>query len=276
VEPFTGFRASMTSENPSTAGEKFERLVQIMARLRAPEGCPWDREQNFDSIKPYLLEETYEVMDAIDARDWSSLAEELGDLMLQSVFFAQMAAEENRFTIEDSLDAIAAKLVRRHPHVFAGGDAKTPDQVKARWDEIKRGENQEKGEAGLLAKVPRALPALMEAQQLTSRAASVGFDWENPDQVLLKLEEELKELAEARREGRPEQVGQEAGDLLFVVVNLARLLKVDAEQALRGTNRKFRRRFGYLESKLAAQGKPLEDATLAEMDRLWEEAKQQP
>jgi MazG family protein len=268
----------MTSPPDSQAGQKFERLVQIMARLRAPGGCPWDREQTFDSIKPYLVEETYEVIDAIDSRDWRLLAEELGDLMLQSVFFAQMASEEDRFSIEDSLDAIVEKLIRRHPHVFADGDAKTPDEVKARWDEIKRGENREKGatDAGLLEKVPRVLPALMEAQQLTSRAASVGFDWENVDQVLLKLDEELKELAEARKEGSPEHVAQEMGDLLFVLVNLSRRLKVDAEQALRGTNTKFRRRFGYLERKLASQGRPLEDTPLAEMDRLWEEAKGQP
>jgi MazG family protein len=249
-----------------------------MARLRAPDGCPWDREQTFDTIKPYLLEETYEVLDAIDACDWRALAEELGDLMLQAVFFAQMAAEQGRFTIEDSLDAIAEKLVRRHPHVFADGDAKTPGQVKERWDQIKREENREKGkaEAGLLDGVSRAQPALLEAQQLTSRAASVGFDWENPDQVLLKLEEELKELGEARRRELPEEVEQEMGDLLFVLVNLARLLKVDAEQALRRTNAKFRGRFGYLERKLAARGKLLADATLAEMDALWEEAKNQP
>ena len=268
----------MTSPADSTAGEKFERLVEIMALLRAPGGCPWDRAQNFDTIKPYLLEETYEVIDAIDARDWRLLAEELGDLMLQSVFFAQMAAEENRFSIGDSLDAIVEKLIRRHPHVFADGSAKTPEEVKARWDEIKRDENQEKDGArsGLLDKVPRVLPALMEAQQLTSRAASVGFDWENPDQVLLKLEEELKELAEARQQGPPDHVAHEVGDLFFVLVNLARLLKVDAEQALRGTNAKFRKRFGYLENKLAAQGRPLEQASLAEMDRLWEEAKELP
>jgi len=249
-----------------------------MARLRAPDGCPWDREQTFDTIKPYLLEETYEVMDAIDSRDWRSLAEELGDLMLQAVFFAQMAAEENKFSIEDSLDAIAEKLVRRHPHVFADGDAKTPGQVKERWDQIKREENREKGkaQAGLLDGVPRAQPALLEAQQLTSRAASVGFDWENADQVLAKLEEELKELGEARRRDLREEVEQELGDLLFVLVNLARLLKVDAEQALRGTNAKFRGRFGYLERKLMDQGKPLADATLAEMDKLWEEAKTKP
>ncbi|MCL6545838.1 MAG: nucleoside triphosphate pyrophosphohydrolase [Bryobacteraceae bacterium] len=265
----------MSGSEPSEAGRKFQRLVEIMARLRSPEGCPWDREQTFESIKPYLMEETYEVLDAIDRRDWRALAEELGDLMLQSVFFAQMASEEGRFTIEDSLEAIAEKLIRRHPHVFADGDAKTPEEVKARWDVIKQAEHEERGdERGLLEKVPRAMPALMEAQQLTSRAASVGFDWENADQVLAKLEEELKELAAARRDGEPEQVQHELGDLLFVLVNLARLLKVDAEQALRAANARFRSRFGHIEQSLAAEGKSLKEASLAEMDRLWEEAKQ--
>ncbi len=248
-----------------------------MARLRAPGGCPWDRAQNFDTIRPYLLEETYEVIDAIDRRDWPLLAEELGDLLLQAVFFAQMASEEGRFTISDSLDAIAEKLIRRHPHVFAGGDAKTPDEVKERWDQIKLGEKKERGDAesGLLNGVSRSQPALMEAQQLTSKAGSVGFDWENPDPVLEKLAEELAELAEARRQGLRERVEEEVGDLLFTLVNLSRLLKVDAEQALRGANAKFRGRFGYLEDRLRAQGVPPGSATLAEMDRLWEEAKKQ-
>jgi len=268
----------MSSASHSQAGEKFSRLVNIMARLRSPDGCPWDREQTFESIKPYLLEETYEVIDAIDRRDWRLLAEELGDLMLQAVFFAQMAAEGNRFSIEDSLDAIVEKLIRRHPHVFAEGDAKTPDQVKQRWDQIKREEKKELRQApeGLLDGVPRVQPALMEAQQLTSKAASVGFDWQNADQVLAKLEEELKELADARRQALPEKVEEEVGDLLFVLVNLARLLKVDAEQAVRGTNAKFRGRFGYLERKLGERGKPLGEATLAEMDELWGEAKNLP
>ncbi len=246
-----------------------------MARLRAPDGCPWDREQTFDSIKPYLLEETYEVMDSIDARDWAELTAELGDLMLQSVFFAQMAAEEGRFTIADSLDAINEKLVRRPPHVFADGTARTPGEVKRRWDEIKKEEKEEQGRdtRQLLASVSRQAPALVEAQQLTSRAATVGFDWDNPDQVLDKLREELAELAEARHGGRPEELEGEIGDLLFVLVNLARFLKVDAEQALRRTNAKFRRRFGYLESKLGEQGRSPKDASLDEMEALWQEAK---
>jgi MazG family protein len=254
--------------------DRFTRLTQIMARLRAPGGCPWDREQTFDTIKPYLLEETYEVLDAIDARDWEGLKEELGDLMLEAVFFAQMAAEAGHFSIEDSLDAVNEKLVRRHPHVFGTGTAKTPEEVKVRWDEIKAGEKSGDAAKGLLDGVPRAMPALVEAQQLTSRAAGVGFDWPNAEQVLEKLNEELSELAEARAAGAPrDRLEDEVGDLLFVLVNLARFLKVDPEQALRRTNRKFRERFAYVEGKLKEQGRSPAAATLEEMDALWNEAK---
>jgi MazG family protein len=259
-------------QDPSTTGERFERLVGIMARLRAPGGCPWDREQNFDTIKPYLLEETYEVFDAIDQRDWPGLAEELGDLMLQAVFFAQMASEEGKFGIDDSLDAISEKLIRRHPHVFGDGTAKTSDDVKRRWDEIKAVEKKDKGQPqlGRLDSVPRKLPALVEAQQISSKAASVGFDWENPGQVLEKLDEELRELAQARENGTPAELEGEIGDLLFVLVNLARFFKVDAEQALRRTNAKFRRRFSFVESHATLPG-----ATLSEMEALWQKAKAQ-
>jgi MazG family protein len=246
-------------------GEAFSRLVEIMGRLRAPGGCPWDREQTFDSIKPYLLEETYEVMDAIDSRDWNGLAEELGDLLLQSVFFAQMASEEGHFDIRDSLEAINSKLVRRHPHVFGEGDAKTPADVIRKWDEIKKTEKPDK--KGLLTGVPRTLPALVEAQQIASRAATAGFDWENVEQVFDKLKEELTELNAAASDDEKED---ELGDILFVIVNIARFLKVDPEQALRRTNAKFRRRFGHVEQSL---GKPLQDATVAEMEELWQAAK---
>src|ERR1700678_4058925 len=206
-------------QGPSTTGERFERLVGIMARLRAPGGCPWDREQNFDTIKPYLLEETYEVFEAIDQRDWPGLAEELGDLMLQAVFFAQMAAEEGKFGIDDSLDAISEKLIRRHPHVFADGDAKTPDDVKRRWDEIKADEKKEKGTApqGRLDSISRKLPALVEAQQLSAKAVAAGFDWSTPEEVLEKLDEELQELAEARETGTLAECEGEIGDVLFTL-----------------------------------------------------------
>lgn len=261
----------MPSEpNPST-GSRFERLVEIMARLRSPEGCPWDRKQDFDTIKPYLLEETYEALDAIDARDWPGLKEELGDLLLEVVFFAQMAAEAGLFRIEDSLDSINEKLVRRHPHVFGESTAETPEDVKQIWGEIKAGE---KPDAGLLDSVPRALPALVEAAQISSRAAGAGFDWEGAEQVLEKLDEEIEELEDARRTGAPrERIEDEIGDILFTIVNVARFLHVDPEQALRGTNRKFRARFSYVESKLKEAGKTPREATLAEMEALWQEAK---
>jgi len=257
------------------AGEKFQHLVAIMARLRAPGGCPWDREQTFDSIKPYTLEETYEVLDAIDRRAWHDLAEELGDFMLQAVFYAQMAAEEKRFTIEDALDAVNAKLVRRHPHVFADESASDAGDVKRIWGEVKDAEKREKGRHGesLLAGVPRALPALVEAQQITSRAAAVGFDWENPDQVLDKLHEELGEFARARQNAASAELEDELGDLLFVLVNLARFVKVDPEQALRKTNAKFRERFAFIERKLAERGKKPADSNIAEMEELWQAAK---
>jgi len=259
----------------SCAGEKFQQLVDLMVRLRAPGGCPWDREQTFDTIKPFLLEETYEVMAAIDARDWKELTGELGDLLLQAVFFSQMASEENLFRIEDALDAINQKLVRRHPHIFADETALTEGDVRKRWSEIKAEEKKETspGEQTLLGSVPRALPALVEAQQIASRAAGVGFDWENADQVLDKLAEELSEFAEARRKASREELEEETGDLLFVLVNLARFVKVDPEQALRKSNAKFRRRFGYVEKKLAERGKTPAESTVAEMELLWQEAK---
>jgi tetrapyrrole methylase family protein / MazG family protein len=258
-----------------SAPAKFEQLLALMSRLRAPGGCPWDREQTFDTIKPYTLEETYEVLDAIDRRDWPGLAEELGDYILQAVFYAQMAAEQGLFTIDDALDAINSKLLRRHPHVFGEESAATAGDVKRIWGEVKAAEKaaQGKPQESMLAGVPRALPALVEAQQISSRAAGVGFDWENPDQVLDKLEEELREFAEARRTGSAAELENELGDMLFVLVNLARFVKVDPEQALRATNSKFRQRFGYVERKLAERGKKPADATVQEMEALWQEAK---
>lgn len=248
-----------------------------MARLRAPGGCPWDREQNFDSIKPYTLEETYEVLDAIDRRDWADLAEELGDFMLQAVFYAEMAAEEDKFGIEDALDAINEKLVRRHPHVFGDATANTAGDVLRRWDEIKSAEKKSKGksEEGLLAGVLRNLPALVEAQQIASRAAGAGFDWENPEQVIDKLHEELAEFAEARKRESQAELEDELGDLLFVIVNLARFVKVDPEQALRKTNAKFRKRFGFVERRLKERGRTPAESNIEEMEALWQEAKKE-
>lgn len=256
-----------------TPGAEFDKLVQIMARLRAPDGCPWDQKQTFDTIKPYLLEETYEVLDAIDAQDWPELREELGDLMLQPVFFAQMAQEAGHFDIASSLRAINEKLIRRHPHVFGDGDADTPEAVKVRWDQIKAEEKAAKGrtEQTLLSGVPRALPALVEADQIAKKAAAVGFDWENTAQVMDKLHEELDELERAQD---PAEIEGELGDLLFVLVNLARFHQVDPEQALRKTNAKFRQRFGHVERRLREQGKAWDETNITEMEELWQEAKQ--
>jgi MazG family protein len=265
----------MPENSANGPGAKFQRLVDIMARLRAPGGCPWDREQTFESIKPYTLEETYEVLDAVDRQDWDELRDELGDFMLQAVFFAEMAAEARHFDIGDSLDAINEKLIRRHPHVFADEVAHTGGEVLKRWDEIKAEERKSKEDApkGLLATVPRALPALVEAQQITSRAARAGFDWNTADEVLAKLDEERLEFAEARRLGTQDQIEDELGDLLFVLVNLARFVKVDPEQALRRTNAKFRQRFGHVERRLTDQGKEVSGTPMEDLEALWQEAK---
>jgi tetrapyrrole methylase family protein/MazG family protein len=259
------------------AGEKFAGLVNVMARLRAPGGCPWDRKQTFDSIKPYLLEETYEVMDAIDQCDWPAVAEELGDLLLQPVFFAAMAAEAQLFDIRDSLDAINQKLIRRHPHVFGDGTAKTAEDVKQRWDEIKKQEktfeNGPTEEKPILDGVPRTLPALVEADKISSKAAEVGFEWPEIDGVLSKIEEEARELAAAQQAGNQLHIEYELGDLLLTVVNLARFLKVDPEQALRKANGRFRERFGYIEKTITAEGRGFSTTTLDRMEELWQEAK---
>lgn len=250
-----------------------------MMRLRASDGCPWDRKQTFDTIKPYLLEETYEVMDAIDRRDWPELAEELGDLLLQPVFLAQMAAEEHHFSIEDCLAAINRKLVRRHPHIFGDATAETAEDVKVKWDEIKRQERAEKTpgahEISTLDGVLSTAPALMEALQLSKKAAGVGFEWPDANGVLQKLQEEASELVEAQQSLDYEHVEHEIGDLFFTLVNLARFLNVDPEQALRKTNRRFRQRFALVERALASAGSKPEEASVSQMETLWQEAKRQ-
>lgn len=258
------------------AGERFRELVSLMARLRAPGGCPWDRKQTFDSIKPYTLEETYEVLDAIDTCDWRSLTEELGDLMLQPVFLAAIAEEQGLFSIADSLQAINEKLVRRHPHIFGSATAETAEDVKTRWDQIKA---QEKVDAGtpapvsILAGTPRNLPALVEAHKISAKAAEVGFEWPNVDGVLEKLVEEGRELSDAAAGSDPAELEHEIGDLLFTLVNLARFHRIDPEQALRKTNARFRRRFAFLEQSVAEEGGDLRDASLERMEELWQEAK---
>jgi MazG family protein len=278
-----------------STGAKFEQAVAIMARLRAPGGCPWDREQTFDTIKRYTLEETYEVIEAIDNRDWQELPGELGDLLLQVLFYAEMAREEGRFSIDEVLDALSNKLISRHPHVFGDVKANDANEVLKNWEALKL---QEKRKAlhtskspvpePLLAAVSSKMPALQEAHKISSKAAHVGFDWPAIDGLFEKLSEETRELQEhvqsippgGSAEAKPrvpealkEQVEDEIGDLFFVLVNLARYLSVDSESALRRTNRKFRRRFGWLEEQLHKQGRTLEEATLDEMESLWQQAK---
>ncbi|MBM3796389.1 MAG: nucleoside triphosphate pyrophosphohydrolase [Acidobacteria bacterium] len=267
--------ASAADASVVSPGNHFNRLVEIMARLRAPDGCPWDREQSLATLRKYLLEETYEVLDAIDAGDHAALCDELGDLMLQLVFQAQIAAEAGHFTIGDSIEAIVNKLIRRHPHVFGNAEARTAGDVTRRWDQIKAQEKQAKGEAprALLDGVPRSQPALSESQEITAKVAKVGFDWPSKREVFAKLHEEIAELEEAIESGDRKAMDDELGDLLFVAVNLARKLSLDAEMSLRGANRKFRARFGYAESAVAAQGRPLGTATLDEMEEQWQQAK---
>ena len=294
----------------STTGERFERAVSIMARLRAPDGCPWDREQTFDTIKPYTLEETYEVLEAIDNRDWPELTGELGDLLLQVLFYAQMAREQGTFSIDDVLDRLSNKLVDRHPHVFGDVKADTSAEVLRNWEALKaqekkkrlaaRGEQPDpdhQASQSVLAGISSSVPALLEAHKLSSRAARVGFDWPRIEDLLSKLEEEIAELREELKEfpasgprpsgegvagsGHPQvseelrtRLEEEVGDLFFVLVNIARYLTLDSESALRKANRKFKRRFTSVEDDLRDQGKTMEQASLDEMERLWHQAKQ--
>lgn len=252
-----------------------DRLNAIMARLRAPVGgCPWDVEQTFETIAPYTLEEAYEVADAIERGDMDDLKSELGDLLFQVVFHARMAEEQGLFVFDDVADAIADKLERRHPHVF-GDEAAKADGVaqKARWEDIKAAERKAKAQHGVLDDVPVGLPALARAAKLTKRAARVGFDWPSTDEVFDKLHEEVAELRAEIAAGDLDKAKGEVGDLLFVVANLARKLGVEPEDALRGSNAKFVRRFGFIEAELAKAGKTPEQSDLAEMDDLWDAAK---
>ena len=253
------------------------RLIEIMAALRTPgTGCPWDLEQNFETIAPYTLEEAYEVADAIARGDLEHLKDELGDLLLQVVFHARMAEEQSLFAFPDVVEAITSKLIRRHPHVFADADGKTAEAVKGLWEQIKSEEKAARGKEapqGALAGVPVALPALTRATKLQNKAGHVGFDWNDARAVLAKIREEADEIEAALDQSDEAHAATEVGDLLFAVVNLARHLKADPEGLLRATNLKFERRFASIERALAAKGKAPQDATLAEMDALWDEAK---
>jgi tetrapyrrole methylase family protein / MazG family protein len=260
-------------------GKKFEELVALVAKLRGPEGCPWDREQNFETLKPMLLEEAYEVLEALDSGNRSDFCGELGDLLFQVVFHAQLGAEEGSFRIEDVIQRILSKMIRRHPHVFGDWHASTADEVLTNWDRIKQEELKEKetttGTSSILENLPQ-MPALLRAHKISSKVARVGFDWSSIDDVFLKLHEEideLKEALEANQGSASSEVEQEIGDLLFVVVNIARFLKIDPETALRRTNEKFVRRFQYIEESLRQAGKDIEASNLGEMENLWQEAK---
>ncbi len=259
----------------SFPGGSLARLLEIMRRLRDPKaGCPWDIEQDFDTIAPYTIEEAYEVADAIERRAWDELKGELGDLLLQTVYHAQMAEEQGLFGFEDVARTVADKMVDRHPHVFGEESRdKTADQQTRDWEAQKARERAGKDRGGVLADVALNLPALMRAEKLQKRAARVGFDWPDIAQVLDKITEEAGELAEARAHLGAAEIFEEYGDLLFVVVNLGRHLKVDAEAALRAANAKFTRRFEAIEARLAAEGRRPEQATLAEMDAIWNAAK---
>ena len=267
-----------------TPSPDISRLLEIMAALRTPgSGCPWDLEQNFATIAPYTIEEAYEVADAIARGDLDDLCDELGDLLLQVVFHARMAEEQNAFAFGDVVEAITAKMIRRHPHVFADKDGRlTPSDVKGAWDRIKAAEKAERAarrpreestHTSLLSGVKAGQPALTRAMDLQRKASSVGFDWNDPREVLRKIREEADEIEVALDRGDAGELAEETGDLMFALVNLARHVGADPDLALRGTNAKFERRFGYIERSLAAQGRSLEGATLAEMDALWKEVK---
>jgi MazG family protein len=295
----------------TTTGERFARAVSIMARLRGPGGCPWDREQTFDSIKPYTLEEAYEVLEAIDKRDWDELKGELGDLLLQVLFYSQMAQEQASFSIDDVLDRLSTKLIDRHPHVFGDIKAETPSDVLRNWEALKAEEKKKRLDAGggksakkdeqpesLLAGVSSAMPALLEAHKLSSRAAHAGFDWPNIEGLFEKLREETEELQEqlvlfpspgpqpqgrgVAGSGRAQisdqvrhRLEDEVGDLLFVLVNIARYLSLDPESSLRKTNRKFKRRFQWMEQQLRNAGSTPQQASMDELESLWQQSKEQ-
>ena len=262
--------------------KNFDELTSVMARLRAPGGCPWDREQTYASLAQYLLEESHETFDAIqeadETGDTKNLREELGVVLLQVVFHSTIAAERGDFTIDEVVSGVTQKLVLRHPHVFGDKKLETANDVLQNWDELKKDERKasgkiEKEKLSILEEVPLSFPALLEGQKLTKKAAKVGFDWENTKQVFDKLDEEVSELNEAIEQNSNEKISEEIGDILFVILNLARKLEVDAETALKKTNRKFRRRFAFIESELKKDGKTLEESNLEEMDALWNAAK---
>lgn len=259
---------------------RFPELVAVMKKLRSPGGCPWDRQQTAQTLKPYLLEETYEVLEAIDGEDPELLKEELGDLLFQILFHSRIAEERREFQVEDVLAETIDKMVRRHPHVFDSpgkgrGKGKKPDagEVLAQWEELKQKEKKNQNRKSVLDGVPRTLPALMQANQLQSRAARVGFDWESSGPVWGKVREEMREFREAVKGGKQSRMEAEFGDVMFSLVNLARFLKINPEDSLRKANARFSERFHFIEKKVKQKKKSLKEMTLSQMDRLWQEAK---
>jgi len=251
-------------------GEKFIELVEIMQKLRSEDGCAWDKEQTPESILPFFLEEAYEVIESVEEKDWKNLQEEIGDILLHTVFQAKMAEEKNRFTILDSLETINSKLIRRHPHVFGDIQVDAAKSAKQNWEAKK---HKEKGRDSRLDGVPETLPSLIRAQRLQEKASYVGFEWDKIEEVWEKVHEEIVELKEAQSDGVIEHIEEEIGDVLFSIVNLSRFLKISSENALRRTNKKFISRFKKLEKELKRQNRPIEDASLTEMDEIWEQVK---
>jgi tetrapyrrole methylase family protein/MazG family protein len=261
----------MNESQQEALTQAFLRLIHHMARLRAPDGCPWDREQTHSTLKKYMIEEAHEACEAIDSGDDRRICEELGDVLLQVVFHARMAAERGAFSIIDVLEAINRKLVERHPHVFGDVELSTPEEVLRNWERTKAA--KEKGRSSLLDGIPESLPALLRSRRIQERAAQVGFDWNHIGEVLDKLEEEIHEFRQECAGQDPERIEDELGDLLFAIVNVARYLNTDPEAALHRTTRKFITRFRHIEKRVRGSGRSLEDVSLEEMDRYWEEAK---
>jgi len=258
---------------PKIEGEKFEKLVEIINTLMGENGCPWDRVQTRESLKPYLVEEAYETLEALDGNDPEKIKDELGDLMYQVLFHAKIAENRGEFGIGDVVENLSEKMVRRHPHVFDAGNLETPDEVVDQWEHIKISEKANRDHKSVLDSVPKPLPSLARAQKLTKKAAKHGFDWPEIEDVFAKLDEEVAEFKDAVLNGKEDEVDGELGDILFVLANIARKKKIDAEEALRGTNNKFIERFQHIERRVEESGKTLKDTSLDEMESYWQEAK---
>ena len=249
------------------------KLIKITDTLMGEDGCPWDKVQTRESLKPYLVEETYEVLDALDANDPEKIKDELGDLLYQILFHSKISSLKGEFDFRDVIDNLSEKMVRRHPHVFKEGELNTPDQVVKQWEEIKRNEKNQANQKSILDNIPKNLPSLLRAQKLQKKAAKEGFDWDQINDVFDKLDEEIAEFKEAVLKKKSADIQNEIGDIIFVITNIAKCYKIDAEEALRSTNNKFIKRFQYIEQKIEAKGKALKDSPLEEMERYWQEAK---